>query len=208
MLAFVLPLLLTGAPDEVEARKHFEAGRALFAVDRFAEAYEEFQAGYLLAPRPLFHFNCAQALRRKGETTKDATALRAARARYEDYLRESAPHEPDRERAHEFITGIDAWLSLAGSDAPKLEPAKLEAGKVDPGRLEPEKSPAPIAGPALTAAAPDPSPGFLARNPWFLPVLAGVAIAAGVGAGLGVHAATTGCGAASIGCLDARSRGR
>jgi tetratricopeptide (TPR) repeat protein len=186
VLLLVVTLLAAG-PAETEARKHFEAGRALYEVNRFAEATEEFEAGYALAPRPLFLFNSAQANRRLGEATKSRPAMLRAKQRYLDYLREAGPREPEREQATEYIESLEAWLATNPEAAVVLVP------EVKPALMLP------------TAPPPAPElPGFFSRNPWFLPVVAGLAVAGGVAIGLGVRAATTGCGAATLGCVDAR----
>src|SRR5436853_4179245 len=45
------------------ARGHFERGMHLYAVDRFDESIKEFEAGFLLAPRPEFLYNIGRAHR-------------------------------------------------------------------------------------------------------------------------------------------------
>lgn len=61
MIALAL-LLALAAPDAatVEARRHFEAGRADYDLGHFDEALAEFEAAYRVKPLPAFLFNIGQ----------------------------------------------------------------------------------------------------------------------------------------------------
>ncbi len=202
MVCVLALLAVAAAPtdDVVEARKHYEAGRALYSVDRFAEAAAEFEAGFSLARRPLFLFNAAQAWRRLGEVTNDRATLLRARSRYTEYLTIAAPQDPERDQSREKLALIEQWFREhpAPADAPTL---------AAPGPTTPSPPPTEptvvVTPPAPTRAEPE--RGFFAEHPWVLFVAGGVVLAgASVGTYFGVRQAQGGCATASLGCLDAR----
>ncbi len=202
VVTFLVLALLTAAapaPDAVaEARKHFEAGRALYAVGRFQDAAAEFEAGFVLAPRPLFVFNAAQALRRLAEVSGDRGTMERAKERYLDYLRLAPPRDPEREQSQVKLAGIEQWLkeNPAPLDTPTREPTE---------KLVPtpsvEVAPAPEAPPTTVVVE---RKGFLLEHPWLFAVIGGVAVGAAVGTYFGVRQAQGGCPLATLGCLDAR----
>ncbi|MDQ3333829.1 MAG: hypothetical protein M4D80_01485 [Myxococcota bacterium] len=61
------------------AKQHFERARTFAQAKQYASAYDEFAAGYALAPRPLFLFNMGEMARALGQTPR-------AREHYERYL--------------------------------------------------------------------------------------------------------------------------
>ncbi|MFT3837336.1 MAG: hypothetical protein QM723_10115 [Myxococcaceae bacterium] len=204
MLLLCISLLLGAGDDVGEARKHFEAGRALYSVNRFADAQSEFEAGYALAPRPLFLFNIAQAARRVAETTGSRPTMLKAQARYREYLEHAKTADPERDESLKQLTAIDAWLAAHPAEAER--PA--DAPTAEPVAVAPVSEPAPVAAtsPAVTQPAAE-QPGFFSQHPWVIAVAAAVVVAgAGVGTYFGVRAANGGCPTASIGCLDARPR--
>ncbi len=189
----MIAVLSATAPDVSEARKHYEAGRALYSVDRFREAAAEFEAGFALAPRPLFLFNVAQSLRRLAEVTQDRGVMLQAQVRYREYLGIAPAQEPEREQTLAKLTGIDQWLKDSPvADAPIA--VKTEA-----------VAPAPREVPLVVAGVPEAKPAAtVSALPWVI-VGIGVAVAgAAVGTYFGVRASQGGCGVATIGCLDAR----
>lgn len=199
--------LLLGAGDDVgEARKHFEAGRALYSVNRFADAQSEFEAGYALAPRPLFLFNIAQAARRVAETTGSRPTMVKAQARYREYLEHAKTTDPERDESLKQLAAIHAWLAAHPPEAGR--PADAPTSEPDPRAEAPVSAPAPVAA-TSTVSSPPPveQPGFFSQHPWVIAVAAAVVVAgAGAGAYFGIRASNGGCPTASIGCLDARPR--
>jgi tetratricopeptide (TPR) repeat protein len=189
-------LVLAGPVDTAEARKHYEAGRALYSVDRFADAAAEFDVGFNLAPRPLFLFNSAQALRRLGETTRARAPLLRAKAKYEEYLRIAGAADPEREQAQGHLASLEAALAQLPPEAPPP----------DAPIVEPAPKPPLVEAPAVPLAPVSPvveEKGFFARRPWVIALIAG-AVAGGVVATVfGVRAANP-CTAATVGCIDAR----
>src|SRR5437016_5193974 len=75
-------------PDYTAAKKHFLAGRTLFAEHDFAKAAKEFYAAYEITKDAVLLFNVAEAYEHAG---KNEQAIRA----YEGYLAGS-PKAKDR----------------------------------------------------------------------------------------------------------------
>src|SRR4051794_18541444 len=88
--------------DEAEGKKHWKAGQDLYAQKRFLEAAHEFEAGYAVAPRPLFLMNIGHAYRRANELVRAKTA-------YETLLR-LQPDLPQRAEVEGYIKSIDDAL--------------------------------------------------------------------------------------------------
>jgi tetratricopeptide (TPR) repeat protein len=179
MGAFVVaPPRAAQAEDQAEGRRRFKRGQELYAEGRFLDAAREFEAGYAVAPRPLFLLNIGQSYRRGNEFEK-------AKRAYEMLLRVD-PQTPHRAEVEEHIRAIDDALAAAA-----VLPAPPPAGGTQAAR--------PAARPAPPPSAPPPEPRATApvvmdrpepteasdgdesvfKKAWFWAVVAGVA-AAGV----------------------------
>lgn len=195
-VTFLLLALLTAAPDRVaEARKHAEAGRALYSVERFADAVIEFEAGYALVPKPLFLFNAAQSLRKLAENTQDLGTMLRAQARYQEYLRIAPAQDPERAQSESTLASIELWLQAhpaPSQDAPRAATLVPPVATVAVAAI-------PVAPPPEVAQSKS-----ILSQPWFWVVASVVVVGASVGTALGVRQAQGGCAVATIGCLDAR----
>jgi tetratricopeptide (TPR) repeat protein len=83
------------AGDPATAEQHLDEGTKLYNVQEYDKAAEEYQAAYLLDPKPEYLYAVAQAQRLGGDCTK---ALQSYRA----YLR-SEPSAEQREKAEKNI---------------------------------------------------------------------------------------------------------
>jgi tetratricopeptide (TPR) repeat protein len=166
-------------PEEKEeqARVYFSLGAGHYRVGEYDAAIAAFQAGYRLAPLPLFLFNIAQSSRRAGNSEM-------AIEYYQKYIEsETLPSAPQLAEAR---LQIDQLLSTR--PPPSQPPAPEMAAK-----------PAPAPPPAVVTTRPTPA---AAREPqrspprerarqhgWIWGTIAGVAaagLAVGLGLGLGL----------------------
>ena len=127
------PTAATSAADR--AKQHFENARTHAQAKRYAAAYDEFAAGYALAPRPLFLFNMGEMARALGQRDP-------AREHYERYL----PAEPDGAFA---ATASQRLAELSPQPAPAPAPVPAPAAA-------PAPAPAPVAA-VQPARVPAPS---------------------------------------------------
>jgi hypothetical protein len=186
----------TARADEAEGRRHWKLGQELYAQKRFMEAAHEFEAGYAVAPRPLFLLNIGHAYRRANELTK-------AKSAYEALLR-LQPDLPQRAEVEGYIKSIDDVLQardvvppLETQRPPPLAPAPappppiVRPSVVRPPALVPAPLPAPEAVPEplpppvyieareTSVERKQPESTSLLRKPWFW-VLTGAVVAGGV----------------------------
>jgi tetratricopeptide (TPR) repeat protein len=150
LAAAVLATLLAGAglarADEAEGKRHWKAGQELYQQKRFLEAAREFEAGYAVAPRPLFLMNIGHAYRRANE-------LARAKQAYEALLR-LQPDLPQRNEVEEYIKSIND--ALLASDTSSPDPFT---------RGTPPPSPGPSPPRSVESATPRPAPPAITRLP-------------------------------------------
>lgn len=169
----------TDEPTVARARAHFEAGRALHRLGRFAEAAAEFEASYNLTPRPEMLMNIGTAHWRAGN-------LRQAAAAYRHFLDEAPAADPARRQAEQSLAELGFVLTVL--PAPP-EPAPTPPPPIKTGASETTVASSPASPCALDLAPPPPrsrrrtvlwSTGAAA-------VVAGVTLALGLGLGLGLQ---------------------
>src|SRR5437016_699156 len=97
LLATCLVLAATPALADPTAKELFDDGMKHFNVADYSEAIALWKKGYLLAKKPLFLFNIAQAYRFSGDCTQAMTF-------YESYARE----EQNIKNQDELDAGIAA----------------------------------------------------------------------------------------------------
>lgn len=203
-LVVLLAIVAEAAPRELSrAKALFERGRVAFGRGDYAQAAELFRAGHQLAPRPLFLFNTAQALRKLAEATGEAPeSLGAARAEYRRYIDAAPPDEPERVDALRHLLELEEKLAALSALAAKPEAAPPPEARLVPPPSAP--TPTPSAGPELVRSSGPPPPAgerpWLERHGVWLGVAAGAVVAGA--AAVGVWSATA-CHA-SLGCVDAR----
>jgi hypothetical protein len=186
--------------DEAEGRRRWKQGQELYQKGRYLDAAREFEAGYAIAPRPLFLLNIGHAYRRAQELVK-------AKAAYEKLL-QLQPDLPQRAEVEGYIKSIDDALQVVvepATVAPAPAPATTPPAPAIPALVDPGAAaavPAPAAPmPALTASPPPPiepgrSSGSVLTKPWFW-VIVGAVVAGGVAAGVIALRPSTSCQATS-----------
>lgn len=94
------PIAPPSDADAASAKQHFERGRELFVASQYLEALHEFEAGYRLAPLPLFLYNMGQACRHAG-------LIDQAIENYESYL-QAVPDAPERAEVEQYLRELRA----------------------------------------------------------------------------------------------------
>jgi tetratricopeptide (TPR) repeat protein len=162
-LALVLALSLAhpaiAAPPDLlgTARKHYEAGRALYQLGKYEQAIVEFEEGYRMAPRPSFLVNIAQCDRQLGRFDH-------ARLMYEKYLAAAPLEDPMRREVKQILGSLPP-----SSGAPSPTPSPTEP----PTPNKPTLAPAPL---------PPPGADLRPRRRWQRDPLGGVLLAGGIAA--------------------------
>ena len=101
ILCSALSLPALAAPDAKSvAKAHYEAATRLYDVHEYGEALKEYKVGYLARPDPSFLFNIGQCYKRLGQSEQ-------AREFFREYLRKSAPDDPNRALAEARIRELD-----------------------------------------------------------------------------------------------------
>jgi tetratricopeptide (TPR) repeat protein len=200
----MLVALLRGAAVRADedpvaaARAHFEAARRLYNIGKYKDSIAEFEACYLLAPRPPLLLDLGQAYRQLGE-------LRRARDLYVRYLREASLDDPDRGSAQKLVADLDREIAAQPAAPPPTTAGAQPVTGADVPPLPPVSAAA-----ATTASAPSTQPTVarshrLRHLAWALPL--GAVVLAGATVGLVFAfkpASEVNCASAEFGCLDTR----
>ena len=136
------------AEDEAAGKRHYKRGDELFKQGRFLEAAHEFEAGFAVAPRPLFLLNIGHSYRKGQE-------LRRARAAYEDFLK-ADPTTSFRADVEDLIKSIDDALGASALPAALPPPS--------PAVMAPAPAPAPPPNPPISSLPPAASPVIPVRT--------------------------------------------
>jgi tetratricopeptide (TPR) repeat protein len=141
-MIWLLVLAMLGEPAmKPEAKRHLDAGLRAFAVQDYAQAISEFQAGFEIDPRREFLYALGQAERMSGDCEK---AIRS----YDAFL---LTNPPDRQ---------------AEPARQNLKRCKDElAAKTAPAPPKPEPAPEPMPQPVVTPVAPPPPRPI--DKPWY-----------------------------------------
>lgn len=207
-LLLLLATLPARADNTSEARAHFEAGNAAYALGDYANAAQEYEKAFALRSDPALLYNAAQAHRVAGNKQR-------ALLLYQNYLRVYGSQVSNRVEVQRHIAALKRAIEVEqqSQTSPPTTPAPLGS---TPAPAHPESSPsAPTTAPstspsspapavpapttppstdttspggnALTASAPSRDQRPLVKKPWFWAVVGGAAlVVAGVGIGLGV----------------------
>ncbi len=141
-------------PDEVErARTFFNAGAQAYSNASYKDAARSFEQAYALAPRPQLLFSLAQAERKEGLSSNDASYLKRAVQHYKEYL-DQVPTGGRRSEATEAKADLEARVA-------RMDPTQTTTA-------QPEKrkarvtvwSPTPGARVSLDGGPPEPVPYF------------------------------------------------
>jgi hypothetical protein len=184
--------------DEGEGRRRWKHGQELYDQGRYLDAAHEFEAGYAVAPRPLFFLSIGHAYRKAHELAK-------AKAAYEKLLT-LQPDFPGRPEVEAYIRSINDALQVSEPTAPPkdttapappspgLSPSPLPSTAAPPPPEPVPTSPYPTTGSllpsspppttiqttAITEPAPESGPSVV-HKPWFW-VIVGAVVAGGVAA--------------------------
>jgi tetratricopeptide (TPR) repeat protein len=168
----------------VEAREHFERGEAFFKLEKYKEALEQYEQGYLAKADPSFLYNIAQCHRLMGDKP---AALRF----YKRFLNE-ATHVPNRPIVEQHIKELEASLAdEAPMPAPPPEPLPSAPPPVAPAADLLAQPAAPPAGSASRDGQP------IYKKWWFWTIVGAVAVGGGVGAYLATRS-SSGCEAGRV----------
>jgi hypothetical protein len=187
VLAIALPLATARAetPVEKQARAHFEAGRALYRVDAYADAIREFAVGYDLTRKPEFLINIGLCQHKLG-------LLVEARDEYQRFLREVPVDHPRRAEVEVVLRELEVELAAQKAGEPK--PAPVAAAQPV----------APVAAPATTVVITPVRRPFIRRHWWIVPVV--TVAAAGIAVGLGLGLTQNPCSGPDVGvCVHLKS---
>jgi tetratricopeptide (TPR) repeat protein len=175
--ALARPALAGEAADRAAAaRSCFQRGLNNFGAGKYAEAMDDFLAGWALERRPLFLFNAAQAARRAGK-------LQRAYELYRQFVQDD-PGAPERPEAEQHMAALELKVKVP------LEP--VQPPPVEPPR-PPEIRPIEVRPVEPTPAETKPP----AAAPWWRDKL-GVSLLGVGGAALIAGVVTVGVGGAAM----------
>jgi len=160
-----------------QAREYFERGEAFFKLEKYKEALEQYEQGYLAKADASFLYNIAQCHRLMGDKP---AALRF----YKRFLNE-ATHVPNRPIVEQHIKELESSLA---DEAPMPAPPP-------PDPLPSAPEPATTAPALMAQPAPAPGPARdqqpLYKKWWFWTIVGAVAVGGGVAAYLGTRSSSS-----------------
>jgi len=169
-------------PMAPEAKAHLEKGLRAYDVQSYAEAIDEFRAGYQIDARPEFLYALAQAERLSGD-------CKGAMEAYRSFLRTS-PSSRQEASAKKNLQRCAHELEAAAAAASAAQPPPPPEGPAEPA--------------AERAAVPPPTEPP-PRSPYYRDVLGGVALGLGLGA-VAAGGALWGIGEGQIANVNAATR--
>jgi tetratricopeptide (TPR) repeat protein len=168
-LAGVAPVRVAYAQDAAmkTAKKHYERGQKLFALQKFDEALEQFQMAFDAKPIPDFLFNIGQCHRNLGN-------YEAAIFSFKRYLKLD-PDASNREKVEDLITQLEEKVAAEEAEKQRLEKEKDQEKPLPP-------------PPPITEPPPKTSGSPFYKKWWFW---TGVVVVGAAG-GAGYYMATAG----------------
>ncbi len=170
-----------------DAKAHYNAATAHFAVGEFLEAGEEYNKAYKAKPDAAFLYNAAQSFRLAGANER-------ALILYKNYLH----FYPQAKNLEEVRTQIDKLQEAinATNNAKTNPPMNTdEPGHTQTTDTKPEPSQAPTTTTTtvvpVVAATPPPPDKPIYKKGWFWGVMAGVVVVVVVGVAVGVVEGST-----------------
>lgn len=158
-------------PTAKAALAHLEEGNKLYKVRDFAKAAEEYKAGALVEPAPIFDYNLGQCYRQAGD-------YKAAIWHYKQFLQVYTTPGPRLDSVQKFIAQMQAELD---QQARKEEPTEPAPSAGSGGATTP---PQPVVVAPVQQAAPE-GPTERWYQDWFGWGLAGTGVV-GVAVGTGL----------------------
>lgn len=144
--ALARPALAAETTDRsAAARSCFHRGLANFGAGNYAEAMNDFLAGWALERRPLFLFNAAQAARRAGKHQR-------AYELYRQFVHDD-PGAPERPEAEQHMSSLELKVrvpldpvqprAVEPLPAPEIRPMERAPVEARPGDVRPPAQPQP-----------------------------------------------------------------
>jgi tetratricopeptide (TPR) repeat protein len=194
-LVVVVVSALVAAParaDVSAARAHYERGQALYQVNEFQKALEEFKAAHVEKPDPAYLFNIAQCYRQMGDRANALTF-------YRRYL-SLAPDSPLRPEVERHIVELE--IAQPRAPTPSASPPEPESKPRARIKMDSDQPSAVTTTKLETAPTrATPLPGWLpAAAAGVTVVLAATAIAFGVTATGRYDSLRGSCGSTAAGC--------
>jgi hypothetical protein len=188
LLTLAVGVRAANAAHPDDARVYLDKATAAFALDRYADAAENFEKAFELKPEPALLYNAAQAHRLAGNKER-------ALSLYENYLRVYGKRDKREEvETHiaELKQAIEHDKAVATSPPTGTEPTAGTATVSSPALASPPPSRPPAALPAAPVPASPSSPsvlvsqpaqaqaddGSVLKKPWFWAVVGGGVVAA------------------------------
>lgn len=128
LLVVVCHSIRAQADDVKEARTYFNAGAQAYEAGQFLVAIQAFERAYELAPREAIIFTIGQAYRRQYLLDRNPGHLRAAIARYRDYLAK-VPEGGRRVDAAEALAELEPIASRLTVEDETDAPAPSEVAR-------------------------------------------------------------------------------
>lgn len=130
-------------PEAGEARSHLALGNKLYGVRSFDKAVEEYKAGALVEPAPVFDYNLGQCYRMLGRYDE-------AIWHYERFLSRGNPQGEILDAVKGFLTQMRSELEKKAMTQKPVEPGPVQGLEAAPGQtLDAVHSPSRNAAPAL-----------------------------------------------------------
>lgn len=171
-------------PKDPAALKHLDVATKLYDIRSFEQAIEEYKAGALVEPAPVFDYDLAQCYRQLHKY-KDAIW------HYQRFLKESPETVEHDEAVKKFIEQMQAELDQKAMTAPPTEDANAPAPKP----ITPTSAPTTPAAPAATSEDEE-APPPATTDAWYRDPIGWSLVGGGVAA----------LGASTYFLLDARSK--
>jgi len=170
-----------------KAREHFKSGEAFFKLEKYKEALDEYEQGYMARSDASFLYNIAQCHRLMGNKT---AALRF----YRRFLDE-ATRVPNRPMVEQHIRDLEKALAAAPADPPPTTATNPPLPAPTPIDLSAPASSSSTSDAALVGTSTTPSDANqttssdepLTKRWWFWPAVGVVALGAGIGTYLAVR---------------------
>jgi tetratricopeptide (TPR) repeat protein len=136
----VLGVAVAGAqPAPQTAEQHYEQSKRYYAINEFDKAIAELKEAYTLSPDPIYLFNIAQAMRKKGDCT-------GAVEYYQKYLR-GVPNAPNKGKVETWIKELE--------ECAKAQPKPIDTKPADD---PPTQTPPPTGAKPKTVGMVEPLP--------------------------------------------------
>jgi tetratricopeptide (TPR) repeat protein len=153
------------ADAHAKAREHYQRGESYFKLEKYKEALDEYEAGYIIKADPSVLYNIAQCHRLMGN---NATALRFYK-RFLDEGPKGGNRTAAEERIRELEGGGKTGTAVVVAPAPAA-PAKAPAPVAPPARAQPVAAAPPPRAQPVAAAPPPPPPQPQPPPPAYTPV--------------------------------------